>query len=151
WYQAEPHVPFSKLPSLAERLRDATRPPLKLIGAHECESLKIIGRTPGLVAEPQDLHSFGNGWSADAQLFLKAQKVGDFVELVVRAKEPGARKIVLYATQAQDCGMLGFSVNGQDIKVSFDGYADKPAPSGPINLGVHAPSDGKFILRAQVI
>jgi hypothetical protein len=47
--------------------------------------------------------------------------------------------------------MLRFAVNGKAAEVTFDGYAVKPAPTGPINLGVHEPKDGKFMLRAEVI
>lgn len=43
------------------------------------------------------------------------------------------------------------TMNGKVAEVKFDGYAPKPAPTGPINLGVHEPKDGKFILRAEVI
>ena len=124
---------------------------MKIAGAQECESLKIVDQTPGIVAEAQDLTAIGNGWSGDAQLFVRAQKVGDFVELAIPAKEPGARKVVLYATRASDYGMLRFTVNGKAAKTTFDGYAEKPTPTGPINLGVHEPKDGKFILRAEVI
>jgi hypothetical protein len=151
WYQAEPHAPFPKLPALAERLRDARRPPMKIPGAYEFESLQIVDRTPGLVAESQDLHAIGNGWSGDAQLFVRAKQAGDFVEVAIPAKEPGARKIVLHATRASDYGILRFTVNGKAVEVTFDGYAAKPAPTGPINLGVHEPKDGKFILRAEVV
>ena len=58
---------------------------------------------------------------------------------------------MLYLTRAADYGMLLFSVNGKAAKTTFDGYAEKPTPQGPINLGVHEPKDGKFILRAEVI
>jgi len=47
--------------------------------------------------------------------------------------------------------MLRFAVNGKAVEASFDGYADKPTPTGPINLGVHEPKDGKFRLRAEVV
>jgi hypothetical protein len=151
WYQAEPHAPFPKLPALTERLREARRPPVKIAGAHECESLAIVHRAPGIVAEAQDLRAIGNGWSGDAQLFVRAREVGDFVEVAIPAKEPGARKIVLHATRAPDYGMLRFAVNGKAAEVTFDGYAVKPAPTGPIDLGVHEPKDGKFMLRAEVI
>jgi hypothetical protein len=77
--------------------------------------------------------------------------VGDFVELAIPAKEPGARKVVLYATRAEDYGMLRFTVNGKAVKATFDGYAEKPTPTGPINLGVHEPKDGRFVLRAEVV
>ena len=151
WYQTESHAPFPKLPALAERLREAKRPPLKLAGALECESLAVVNQTPGIVAEAQDLRAVSNGWSGDAQLFVRTQKVGDFVEVALPAKEPGARKIVLHATRASDYGMLRFTVNGKAAEVAFDGYAAKPAPSGRINLGVHKPKDGRFVLRAEVV
>ena len=151
WYQAEPHALFPKLPEAAERLRDARRPPVKIAGAQECESLKIVGRTPGLAAEAQDLTSIGSGWSGDAQLFVRAQRVGDFVEVAIPVKEPGARKTVLYGTRAPDYGILRFAVNGEATEGTFDGYAEKPTPTGPINLGIHEPKDGKFVLRAEVI
>jgi hypothetical protein len=151
WYQAEPHAPFPKLPVLAERLREAKRPPLKLPGAYECESLEIAARATGILAEAQALGSFGRGWSGDAQLFVQAGKVGDFLELVIPAKESGARRVVLHATRASDYGKLQFTVNGKAAEATFDGYAEKPAPTGPINLGVHEPKDGKFILHAEVV
>jgi hypothetical protein len=124
---------------------------MKIAGAQECESLKIVDQTPSIVAEAQDLTSIGNGWSGDAQLFVKAQRVGDFVELAIPVKQPGSRKVVLYATRASDYGILRFKVNGKAAEATFDGYAEKPTPTGPINLGVHEPKVGKFILRAEVI
>jgi hypothetical protein len=151
WYQAEPHAPFPPLPALAERLRDARRPPLKIAGASECESLEIVARAPDLTAEAQSLALFGPGWSGGAHLFVKAAKLGDFVELAIPVKEPGARKVVLYATRAPDYGNLRFSVNGKAVGATFDGYAEKPAPSGAIDLGVHEPKQEKFILRAEVV
>jgi hypothetical protein len=95
--------------------------------------------------------AIGKGWSGDAQLFVRTRKVGDFVELAIPAKEAGARKVVLYATRASDYGMLRFTVNGKPAEVKFDGYAAKPAPTGPINLGAHEPKDGQFVLRAEVV
>ena len=44
-----------------------------------------------------------------------------------------------------------FAVNGMPVEAPFDGYAGQPTPSGPINLGVHSPRDGRFILRAEVV
>lgn len=77
--------------------------------------------------------------------------MGDFLEVAIPAKEPGARRIVLHATRAGDYGTLKFAVNGKADGVTFDGYAEKPAPTGPIQLGVHEPKDGKFVLRAEVV
>ena len=151
WYQTEPHAPFPKLPALADRLRDALRPPLLLPGAIECESSVITARSAGVVTESQGLSGFGNGWSGDAHLFVRATKLGDFVELNIPATGPGARRILLHATKAKDYGQLRFAVNGKAIEPIFDGYAAQPAPTGRIDLGVHEPKDGKFILRAEVV
>jgi hypothetical protein len=113
--------------------------------------MQILNRSPGIVAEAQDLRAFGNGWSGDAQLFVQAHKAGDFVELAIPAKDSGARRIVLYTTRASDYGMLRFTVNKKAAEGAFDGFAVNPAPSGPINLGVHEPKDGTFVLRAEVV
>lgn len=151
WYQAEPHAPFPKLPPAAERMRDAVRPPTKIAGALECESLKIVDRSPEIVTEAQDVSGIGSGWSSGSQLFIKAGKVGDFVEIAIPATGLEARKIVLHATRATDYGILRFTVNGKAVEQEFDGYAEKPTPTGPISLGVHEPKDGKFILRTEVV
>lgn len=113
--------------------------------------MEIVNRTSGLDAAPQELSGIGNGWSGDAQLFIRAAKVGDYVELSIPAKDSGARKVILHATRATDYGMLRFSVNGKDTAVAFDGYAEKPTPTGPISLGVHEPKDGRLMLRVEVL
>ena len=141
----EAALPLATLPALAEK-----RPALKLPGALECESMAIVARTPGIVVGVQDLRDIGNGWSGDAHLFVQAQKVGDFVEVAIPAQEPGARSIILRATRSSDYGILRFALNGKVAEVNFDGYAPQPTPAGPINLGVHEPKDGKFILRVEV-
>jgi hypothetical protein len=45
---------------------------------------------------------------------------------------------------------LKFSINGQAVAATFDGYADsvKTAPVFP--LGIFSPQDGKFRLRIEV-
>lgn len=113
--------------------------------------MAIGDRTPGIAAESQELQGLGTGWSGDAQLFVRAKGIGDFVELVIPAKGAAARKLVLHATRASDYGKLRFTVNGKAAAVAFDGYAVKPTPTGPINLGLHEPKDGKFVLRAEVV
>jgi hypothetical protein len=57
---------------------------------------------------------------------------------------------VLYATQAPDYATLRFRVNGQPVAETFDGYAAGVRPAPGFLLGVFAPYDGKFTLRAEV-
>jgi len=151
WYQAEPHQPFPRLPALAERVRDAQRAPLRLNGALEMEALPVRAHANDTVVQTQDLRPYGHGWSQDAHLFVQAHQVGDFVEVVIPAKDATPRKLVLYTTRANDYGQLRFLVNGKKAGSTFDGYAERPAPSGPMDLGVHEPQDGQFVLRAEVV
>ncbi len=151
WYQTEPHAPFPSLVPLAQRLYDAPRPPLVIPGAQEGESLAVVAKSPGVVTEVQDLRSIGKGWSQDAQLFVRAGKPEDFVELEIPAKEPGPKRIILFATKASDYGVIAFSINGRTAGPPFDGYAERPAPSGGIDLGVHEPKDGKWLLQVKVV
>ena len=150
WYQAEPHAPFPKLPSLRDRLNLAKPQSARIDGAVECEDLKVVAGTPDIAAAPQALGQYGNGWSNDAHLWVQAKKVGDFVEIEVPAPEPGKKKLMLHATRAADYGTLVFAVNGKSSGAEFDGHAEHPIPSGPIDLGVHEPKDGKFVIRAEV-
>jgi hypothetical protein len=147
WYQTEPHAPFPRLPGLRERL-NLTRP--EKDGTMEGEELKVTAHTPGLDVGPQALGQYGTGWSNGAHLWAQAKQVGDFVELEIPAPAGGRARLVLHATRAPDYGILKLMVNGKDTGVGFDGYAATVAPSGPIDLGVHEPADGKFILRAEV-
>ena len=143
---AEAALPLAILPAVGQK-----RPPLKIAGAQEGEALEIVARSPGLVAGIQDLRDHGGGWSGDAHLFVQAQQPGDFVEVAIPAQQPGAKTIILHATKSADYGLLRFTVNGKAAGPDFDGFASLPIPSGPINLGVHQPKDGKFILRAEVV
>jgi hypothetical protein len=150
WYQAEPHAAFPKLPSLKDRLNLTKPESARMDGALECEDLKVLTSSPGISSGPQSVSHLGKGWSNDAHLWVQAAKVGDFVEIEIPATEPGAKRLVLHATRSNDYGKLAISINGKDSGVKFDGYAKQPAPSGAIDLGVHEPKAGKWVLRFQV-
>jgi len=150
WYQTEPHAPFPRLPGLRDR-QGLTKPEsARVPGAIECENLKLVASTPGISTGPQSLAQYGNGWNSGAHLWVQAKNTGDFVEVEFPALGPGKRRLALFATRAPDYGTLSFSVNGESAGAGFDGYAAQPAPAGPIDLGVHEPRDGKFILRVEV-
>lgn len=151
WYQAEPHAPFPKLPGLAERLSLTKPEAAQFKGAVECEGLALTATSPDLAAGLQPLSQFGDGWSGNAHLWVQAKQAGDFVELAIPALDQDARRITLHATKAPDYGIVRFTVNGTRAGADFDGHAGTPVPSGAVDLGVHQPRDGKFILRAEVL
>jgi len=152
WY-ARPGATSNRGPEPDEAAAEIRQPPttFRIKGAIECEKLPVVAKSPGVVAEPQRLDPFPGQWSDTCHLFVRANKVGDFVELRIPADPPKARKMTLYATKSWDYGILRFSVNGARAEKEFDGYSEKPVPSGPIELGVFEPKDGQLLLRAEVV
>ena len=124
----------------------------RLRGAVECESMKVLAKNDGLKIGRQENYPFDEGaWSGDAQVFVQARHSGDFLELLLAEDVTGAKKITLHATKSHDYGILRFSVNGQPVEKTFDGYAPKPILSGPLELGTFQPKEGKFVLRIEVM
>ena len=142
----QPEAATLPIPTLAETIA-ATRKP----GAIEGETLKVLAKSGGFSLGAQDMGSFDDRWSNGQHLLGKATAVGDFVEIECSAPDATPRKLVLQATQAPDYGILRFSVNGQTVPATFDGYANavQPAPA-PFVLGVFMPRDGKFVIRVEV-
>jgi hypothetical protein len=138
-------------PKEAARALPTVPPPYHMAGAIECETMKIVAKSPNTPAEPQSGALAEGEWSNDAQLWIRGNKPGDFVELAIPAQGAGAKRLTLYATKSWDYGILRFSVNGQRAGKDFDSYSPKVVLSGPIDLGTFEPKDGKFILRVEVV
>ena len=110
--------------------------------------MKVLSATKGVRISTQDVLP---DWSDGRQLFVQATKPGDFVELLAAEKVAGPRRITLHGTKSYDYGILRLSVNGTAVERPFDGFSVKSVVSGPIDLGVFEPKDGRFVLRAEVI
>ena len=119
--------------------------------AVECESMKVISKSEGIILKPQLLKQFKGSWSGDQHLFFKGTQVGDAVEMSFPARSPVSEKLILLATKSHDYGILRFKINGQVAGSEVDLYANAPIPSGPIELGTFAPVDGAYILCAEVV
>jgi hypothetical protein len=121
-------------------------------GAIECESLSVCATSPGLQWEKQDVAGFASGrWSGGKHLWVKANKVGDFMELQIPVADDLPRKVTLFGTKSADYGTLRFTVNGQAAGNNFDGYNAFPTDSGPIELGTFRPAKGILTLRVEVV
>jgi hypothetical protein len=139
-------VPTLAVAQAAARAAIPRRP-----GAIECEKMKMVSKSAGFSAAPQDMEPWGREhWSGGEQLTIKAEKAGDYIELELPAHDDKPRQIVLYATQAPDYGTLGFSINGQSSTAAFDGYADKVRSAEPVKLGIFSPRDKRFLVRTEV-
>ncbi len=155
WY-ARPGARSNREPQPAEAAAPLHDPPpdarTKLAGAIECESMRVVDHSPGLVFEKQDVSGISAGhWSGGEQLFVRATRAGDFVTLEIPVDGDQPRKLILHATKSYDYGVIRFSVNGKQAGTDFDGYLPQPRNSGPIDLGTVEPKDGKLLLRAEVV
>jgi hypothetical protein len=127
-------------------------PPAKhLDGAIEAETMKIKAKSDGLTTEAQDMTPFGGDWSGGKQLFVHGRQKGDFVELIIPAKDAAAHHVTVYATRSYDYGTVQFSVNGQAAGDPHDLFAEKVEATGAIDLGEFKAVDGAYVLRVEVV
>ena len=83
--------------------------------------MKIVGKAENVPAGPQPLHRHGGQrWSGANHLFVRARKIGDFVELRFPVQGDGPFKLVLHATQSYDYGVLRLTVNEQPAVTEID-------------------------------
>jgi hypothetical protein len=131
-------------------------PPFKVAGAIECENLKVTSKSDGVEAGPQG--GFGDDlWSGGEQLWVRARKPGDFVEVEVPVPaELNSKRVnvTVYATRSWDYAIVHFSLNGEKTGPDVDLYNTKGrqvAKTGPIDLGQTAAKEGKILLRVDVV
>lgn len=147
----QPKDAAAEVPTLAQAQAEAYASMPRKPGAIECETLKILNKSDDFRTFSQEMSPWGaEQWSNGHQLTVLARKEGDFVELEVTAPTANARQIVLHATQAPDFGTLKFTVNGQPVEATLDGFAPNVQPAAALKLGTFTPQNGTFILRAEV-
>jgi len=117
----------------------------------ECEDLAIGSRTPDRGVGPQDMSSWNlDGWSGGEILLFRGEAVGDFVAVVVPAPDAAPRTLAICGSRAPDYGTLRFTVNGEPVAATFDGFAEEVEPGPPLTLGRFRPRDGRFVVRVEV-
>lgn len=88
-------------------------------------------------------------WSGGAQFLGRATNAGEWVVFTLPGQlQP--KRLILHPAQSYDYGILSLYVNDQLAVENWDGYAESSHPGQPINLGVHSPVDGHFLLKAVV-
>ncbi len=113
WYQTEPHAPFPKLPSVAERLSWAAGGK----GVIEGESMKILAKTGGVT----EVQTEGR-WSGSKQLWWRDAKVGDKLELALPVAKAGRYRVIMNNTLAHDYGIFQFYLDGEKLGEPLDFY-----------------------------
>ncbi|MGB7326746.1 MAG: glycoside hydrolase family 172 protein, partial [Rubripirellula sp.] len=124
-----------------------------LDGAVECEEMDVISKTGKVVLKPQNLRKLKlkGSWNLNTHVLFKDAQVGDVVELRIPASSSATQKLVLYATQSYDFGILRLSVNGKPVAADVDLYAAKPVPSAAIDLGASEPVNKAYVLRVELV
>ena len=143
----DPAGAAAAIPTLA----DAQAPPAAFPGAIEAEQAALIHATPGLVHEMQDMQVFGVGlWSSGKQLLGRGTKIGDALTLRIPAPDQKPHALSATFTKAPDYGTLRFTVNGEESKTRFDGYAPGVTRADKISLGTFTPKDGHYEIKIEV-
>ncbi|MDR1091613.1 MAG: DUF2961 domain-containing protein [Prevotella sp.] len=123
----------------------------KIPDSIEFEALNPIGKSSSLRLEKQNSSGSWDGkWSGAAHLLAPNGKEGDYVEFEFDNLKDGKYKMVIYATQARDYGIIAFIVNDKSANISFDGYNNDIKHSKPINLGNFSPDAGKIKLKVEI-
>ncbi|MFH1740124.1 MAG: glycoside hydrolase family 172 protein [bacterium] len=113
WYQELPHKPLPPLPPAQERVPPSFR---NLV---ECEDLINQAEiSPGDVCERQDIHD-------DAQLWLKADAVGDYVTIPLETEISGEQYLRLILTGADDYGLVQVYIDGNPVGDPIDCFNDR--------------------------
>lgn len=125
-------------------------PPMHVEGALEAEALPVAASTPDIYVGPQRLDA--ESWSDATHLWVRAEKVGDFVELSVPVPAPGRYRVIGYFTKSYDYGIVQPFVNGAKAGEPLDTFNTEGRaviPTGPVVLGEFE-LGGKAVLRFEV-
>lgn len=130
WYQAHPHPAFPSLPE--------TLVPLAAVSAPDIEAEALIerARVTGGELQVQDMSTFSDQWSGDAQLWWVLARPGDRLTLPLEAPAAGSYGLIGFFTRAQDYGIVRVLVNGRRVGPLMDGYAPRVEPTGPLSFGM---------------
>lgn len=139
WYADGPTQPWSVTP-VASAIQSPVfpnanlTPALSLKDSIEGESLTAGAKATGGKVNNQYMGDYHNSWSGDNQLFWSDAKAGDTLTLTLPA-HPGVFDLIGYFTKASDYGQVSFTLNGQPVGGTFDGYSEDVVNSGPVSLG----------------
>lgn len=118
--------------------------------AVEIENILPSEITGGLQYDRQDMRGFPDGvWSCGRQMTLFAGKTGDSASFELSPAEEGVYSLSLFATKANDYGIMEVSLNGGK-PVRVDCYFTDVVNSGEIVLGEAETKDGKIIMTVRI-
>jgi hypothetical protein len=151
WYLAPGGTdPYGPVP-LSERTGYYVQPEIfKVEGALEGETLEVRMKTAGRTRS-QEMFTFGDEWSEDAQLWWTGAKPDDKLVLAIPVEEAGTYELKLQFTKASDYGMVQLSLDGTDLGDPIDLYNASVTPTGAVSFGTHELTRGKHNLTVEIV
>lgn len=139
WYQIEPHVEFTKMPPVEQRLYDSNGIEI------EGESLLDTAKSEGGPVTTQELM----GWSGGKQLFFTPQVGTGSFKVTFKAANEGQYTIRIYPTKSWDYGIYKPYLDGNPIGKTMDLYSpDVTMPKG-IVMGTLKLTQGDNTLKFE--
>ena len=129
WYQTHPHAPFPPLPDDLLPLSQVSQPTI------EGEALLDEAEVTGGRLQIQEMASFDDTWSGNAQLWWVEASPGDRLTLPLRAPEAETYELIGFFTRAQDYGIIRLHVNGHPVGPLMDGFHPQVRATGPLSFG----------------
>jgi D-arabinan exo alpha-(1,3)/(1,5)-arabinofuranosidase (non-reducing end) len=137
---------------LAPPKAPALEPPLAIADAVEGETIKVLDSTEGLEYGAQG--GFGIYlWSRGRHLWVRSKKPGDFIEVQVPSASAHSEHVFVRLTRSWDYAILNITVNGEPGVETFDVFNTeaRAVTTTTLDLGVHAPLDGGYVVRFEVV
>ncbi|MCE2882875.1 MAG: DUF2961 domain-containing protein, partial [Planctomycetaceae bacterium] len=125
----------------------------RMPGWVEAEESALVGHSMGSRWEPQDVGFFfpDESWSGGRHVFLRATKPGEWFEFEVPAQGDGRMRLSARFCMAHDYGRIAVRVNGVTAVRELSLFSPSGRPSEVVDLGEHAPADGRFRVRIEVL
>jgi len=126
---------------------------MKVAGAIEGETMRILAKSSDFEIGPQDMGIFSDGqWSGDNQLWVRPPKKAEWIDLELPVPDEGPYHVIVYLTKARDYGVVQFHLNGKALGKPIDCFEpDRVVRTGAIDLGVAELKKGKATLRVEVV
>ncbi len=128
-----------------------SKAPMRIKGAIEGETLKIVAKQTTGPCDPQDMTSFGRHWSGNSHLWFRPKGAGEWVELELPVAKDGKVTLAIYGTKAGDYGVVQYWLNGKKLGKPIDAYNNGVVPTKRVALGVVELTKGKTRLKMEVV
>ncbi|MCK4960466.1 MAG: DUF2961 domain-containing protein, partial [Planctomycetes bacterium] len=138
--------------ALAGKKRAGQSPPGRTVnieGAIEFEDFAVSNQSENVKVTKRKVAALR--WSNGMQLLATGANKGDFVEFEIPADDAGPRRLLFHGTNGPRYGKCRISVQGKATENVLDFHESEFAKTGPVELGVFKPVNGKFVIRFEAL